>query len=499
MNKSAKKAIGLIIFLAIFAWGIRDGYSRFGSILYQPKSMVFYDYKPVEIGEIRHFDQNDKAIGIPILMYHGVVNHQDSENTLLDNFVKTMERLKKEGYQSVSIDELVQFHQGKIDLPARPIIITFDDGRKDSYYPVDKVLEKLGFKATIFVATNRANRNDPFYLTWGELKKMHESGRWNIQAHGRDSHNTIQISETGEMGKFMNSREYIKGKGLETVEEFEKRVEGDYQNGIADIETHLGYRPEYFSIPLNDYDAKDVPNYQGSYAFNESMVRKYFKVAFIETVVGYVNQGHGPVYNLTTTDMSRAVRIEPRNMPVDTLFKLLDEERPVATRLNLSNVEGWGQYKEIFGTAVNDEKGLVIMSDKESNLGMITWGKEYWSDYTLTGEMQKNKGRSAGIVAYQLDHNNYVTMGMTDNSLFLREVVGGKSRDLRPAVLVEANKFTSNKYRLSLVGNTVDGYFNGKLVFRKVKVQSTQGKVGIRIWDPIEAKTTVKSLNVATE
>ena len=209
MNKSAKKAIGLIIFLAIFAWGIRDGYSRFSSILYQPKSMVFYDYQPGEIGEIRHFDQNDKAIGIPILMYHGVVNHQDSENTLLDNFVKTMERLKKEGYQSVSIDELVQFHQGKFDLPARPIIITFDDGRKDSYYPVDKVLEKLGFKATIFVATNRANRNDPFYLTWDELKKMHESGRWNIQAHGRDSHNTIQISENGEMGKFMNSREYM--------------------------------------------------------------------------------------------------------------------------------------------------------------------------------------------------------------------------------------------------------------------------------------------------
>ena len=103
---------------------------------------------------------------------------------------------------------------------------------------MDGILEKLGFKATIFIATVKANEKEPFYLTWDELVKIKATGRWEIEAHGRRAHDKIQIAEKDILGRYYTSRIYTLEKELESVEEYKKRVEEDYVNGIPDIKEH---------------------------------------------------------------------------------------------------------------------------------------------------------------------------------------------------------------------------------------------------------------------
>jgi peptidoglycan/xylan/chitin deacetylase (PgdA/CDA1 family) len=41
--------------------------------------------------------------------------------------------------------------KGEKILPKKSFLLTFDDGRKDSFYPVDPVLKKLNYNAVILI------------------------------------------------------------------------------------------------------------------------------------------------------------------------------------------------------------------------------------------------------------------------------------------------------------------------------------------------------------
>lgn len=268
------------------------------------------------------------AHAVPILMYHGVVdNGLLGANTMRANFIAQMEMLKRKGYTTISIREYDLFREGKFTLPAKPVIITFDDGRKDSFYTVDRILEKLGFKAAIFVATVKANEQDPFYLGWDTLAHMWSTGRWEIEAHGRNSHDDILINEEGVYGTYLTSRMYASLAGLESVEEYKKRIEKDYINGIMDIKTHLGIDARYFAVPLNDYGDHETSNYGGSYAFNEELTRRFFRLAFVQAqqLDGVALESF---YNDSNSDPYTLKRLEVGNMNSENLAKELERFEP---------------------------------------------------------------------------------------------------------------------------------------------------------------------------
>ena len=64
------------------------------------------------------------------------------------------------GYHSISIQQYADWHSGKkINLPSRPILITFDDGRSDSWTGADQVLARYHMRATIFIITGRVSQH----------------------------------------------------------------------------------------------------------------------------------------------------------------------------------------------------------------------------------------------------------------------------------------------------------------------------------------------------
>lgn len=317
----------------------------------------------------------EPAIAVPILMYHGVVIDPDQENTQQQRFIEQMEALKKNGYQTITLNQYEQFRQKKFTLPPKPIIITFDDGRKDSYYPTDDILKKLGFKASIFLATVKPDEKDKFYLSWEELQKLKESGRWEIEAHGRRSHEKVIANSKGNTGRYLTSRIYTKEHGLESMDNFKKRVEDDYKNGIEDIKKNLGLTPTYYAIPLNDYGQNAGEAQPEAVKINQELTKKYFTMAFVEEFVysdSLSNEYYhlqNNIYNYADDDPYSLRRIEVRNMPAQKLIDFLESESPRNHQISI-NTEKPDDFKKNtilrYGDALFEKDGLHLKSNAQT-------------------------------------------------------------------------------------------------------------------------------------
>jgi peptidoglycan/xylan/chitin deacetylase (PgdA/CDA1 family) len=121
--------------------------------------------------------------GIAVLIYHEVVTDSRAEGETvisLANFTEQMQLLADEGFATVGIDELARFMRGEISLPAKAIVLTFEDGWK-SVLNATPVLERLGFKASFWIITSNGIGGD--YLGWSEIEKLAANPRFEIYSH----------------------------------------------------------------------------------------------------------------------------------------------------------------------------------------------------------------------------------------------------------------------------------------------------------------------------
>lgn len=446
---------------------------------------IFYAYDP-KTAITPPTATGEPAAAVPILMYHGVVSAVDPENTDQFHFIAQMEMLKKNGYQTISLADMEAWRAGTFVLPHKPIIITFDDGRRDSYFSTDEIFKKLGFKATIFEVSGKANTNNKFYLSWPELQQMEKSGHWDVEAHGQFSHDKIKIDANGNIGRFLTSKIYLPAGRLETDEEFKKRVEGDYTNNITDLQNNLHITPRYFAIPLNDYGEKSVSNYPGATQFNIGLIAKYFKMAFIQVNDSNdVTIFHGNVYNYKDDDPLFTKRIEVKNMDPEFLRTLLESQYPSPPNLSwqpgtLNSLRGW-TFDE-YGTHWFDSVGMHLTSDYQNSASAAFFGETHWTNYTLRANVQKKAGRSLVIIGYAKDKYNYVFAGVSSYGYYLSELRDGKEYQLAPVVPIATSTKPVTFY-LQFKNNSVSVLANNRLLFSNVKVDFDRGAFGFKVWD----------------
>jgi peptidoglycan/xylan/chitin deacetylase (PgdA/CDA1 family) len=194
---------------------------------------------------------------IPVVLYHGIGPASDFASpdderigVSLEDFAADMSLMRRAGYRTVKLQALVDFIQGKhVTLPSRPLLLTFGDGRIDTWTGADSLLRKLGYSAVLFVDTGTVDRGENReYLSWSQLEKMQNSGRWDLQLHaGEHGH-----SEIG--GKAY----YATEKKGESFPEWQQRVRSDVEWGQDELDEHIdGYEPLAFSPPFGDYGQSD--------------------------------------------------------------------------------------------------------------------------------------------------------------------------------------------------------------------------------------------------
>jgi peptidoglycan/xylan/chitin deacetylase (PgdA/CDA1 family) len=103
-----------------------------------------------------------KIEGVPVLMYHRVWEGISDKLTitpfkLREQFIYLLKR----GYCSVSLPEFLDAVAGKISLPPKSILLTFDDGYKTNLTIVYPLLKEFGLKAVFFIIGNTVDNTGP--------------------------------------------------------------------------------------------------------------------------------------------------------------------------------------------------------------------------------------------------------------------------------------------------------------------------------------------------
>ena len=195
---------------------------------------------------------------IPVLIYHGIGPESNFSNASdasygigTEDFAKQMTMIQHAGYETIDLQTLVHFVQNKpVDLPPRPLLLTFDDGRADSWTGADGILRKFNFNAVMFADVGRIDSGDPEYLTWHELATVQEGGHWHVQLHSGKGHTQIHYGPgPDDYGPY-----YAYKDQDEDFDDWRDRVRSDIAWGQETLADHLSaYRPLAFAPPYGSY------------------------------------------------------------------------------------------------------------------------------------------------------------------------------------------------------------------------------------------------------
>lgn len=133
---------------------------------------------------------------VPILCYHQVREWRASDSKSARDYIcptsvfqAQLQLMADSGYHSILPDQLYAYLTTGAALPAKPFMITFDDGPLDQYEIATPILEKLGFKASYYIMTVAIGRRGKTpYMDKTQIKDLADRGH-NVGCHTWDHHN----------------------------------------------------------------------------------------------------------------------------------------------------------------------------------------------------------------------------------------------------------------------------------------------------------------------
>jgi peptidoglycan/xylan/chitin deacetylase (PgdA/CDA1 family) len=152
-----------------------------------------------------------RNITLPILMYHYVQPPPSMRTDLLGyrltvsptDFTAQMDWLSLHGYHPVDFNDVRAYFAGSQPLPAKPVVITLDDGYADLYTTAFPILAAHGFKAVAYIVTGFIGRWA--YVTASQVVQMDHNGI-EIAAHTVDHANLARSSYASMMHQLVDSK-----------------------------------------------------------------------------------------------------------------------------------------------------------------------------------------------------------------------------------------------------------------------------------------------------
>ncbi len=158
---------------------------------------------------------------IPILCYHQIRNWRPTDSKQAKDYIvpeavfaEQIKMLADSGYHTISADQLYYYLNYGASLPARPIMLTFDDTDLPQYTIAKPVMEKYGFKGLFFIMTVSLGR--PNYMSKEQVKQLSDAGN-EIGSHTWDHKNIKKFTDndwTIQIDKPTKTLETITGKAV---------------------------------------------------------------------------------------------------------------------------------------------------------------------------------------------------------------------------------------------------------------------------------------------
>lgn len=137
-----------------------------------------------------------------VLMYHHVKYDKPTDDAIElgltispQQFKQELDYLQSAHYRTITAGDLIRHLRYGKRLPAKRVVLTFDDGYSDMFRYVFPQLVKHRMRATFFVAPGLFGK--PRYLTWWQVKIMAFHGM-DFQAHSM-THPDLRMVPTPQM------------------------------------------------------------------------------------------------------------------------------------------------------------------------------------------------------------------------------------------------------------------------------------------------------------
>jgi peptidoglycan/xylan/chitin deacetylase (PgdA/CDA1 family) len=204
-----------------------------------------------------------RTLAVPILMYHRIDLLRPTlpaitRSLTVDpaDFARQMRWLAAHGYHTVSQAQLFAALERGGKLPAKPIVITFDDGYRDVLAKAVPVLRRLGMRATAYVITSRISNGDVSFLSWPQLHQLEQDGV-ELGSHTVHHYELPGLSDPAALQELIQSRRAL--------------------------EAHLHHPVQWFAYPAGRFDAR-----------SEALVRQAGYVLAVTTEPGRVQDARSP-------------------------------------------------------------------------------------------------------------------------------------------------------------------------------------------------------------
>lgn len=242
-------------------------------------------------------DRSNPSV-IPILMYHSIsdlserISHPYYETKTSPRvFEEHMKFLRERAYSSIGINEIPSVIKNE-NGSGRVVIITFDDGYRDFCDNAFPILEKYGFKATVFLSTalmgsKRSALLGKEIMSWSDASQLQKEGII-FGSHAvnhpilkkltlKDLEYELRISKEeieSRIGKFVDSFSYPYAFPEEHPIFVKKYIDilskCGYRFGVTTIVGRYHIGDNLFAmkrIPVNDYDDRMLfqAKLQGNY------------------------------------------------------------------------------------------------------------------------------------------------------------------------------------------------------------------------------------------
>lgn len=124
-----------------------------------------------------HSKSTRESPKVIVLLYHRIINKAINDDwaniAVLDTvFHHHIELLDHWGYTAITFEDYHLYLEGKLDLPKKPVIITFDDAYEEIHTTVRPILQKYGMRAVVFVVGDLSIRESVWDKELGTVFKL---------------------------------------------------------------------------------------------------------------------------------------------------------------------------------------------------------------------------------------------------------------------------------------------------------------------------------------
>ncbi len=231
-----------------------------------------------------------------ILMYHNVSSETPASTSVsVEKFTQHMQYLADNQYTVWPLFKTLQHLATGKTIPAKTVVLTFDDAYQSVYEQAFPVLKEKGWPFTVFVTTQYIGEGYTNFMSWQQLREIRQSG--------------------GEVGNHSLSHpHFVRRRGAETDQQWRQRIIDEVQQAQTILQQNAVSPILAVAYPYGEY-SKEV----------KELLRElgYFGIGQHSGAVSRQTDFQAvPRFPITTgfDDMENfALKVASKNLPVTVL------------------------------------------------------------------------------------------------------------------------------------------------------------------------------------